>query len=225
MQHVCVMLLTYNRYEYAEKTLRSTLEHTVYNGPLSVHIADDGSPVDYVPSLIEVAREYDLEQVTSTNSNHRGYGANYNAATQVVHGFADVVLPLEDDWELVRNLELARFLPALETFGCIRLGYLGFTQPLHGEFKLLADAIWIKLWERSYEPHVWTGHPRLETVDWQRAVGPWPELLEPGPTEFHVAKKEAARLGVAWPMSYVKPEGDLFCHIGTLKAPSSMNNA
>jgi glycosyltransferase involved in cell wall biosynthesis len=223
MKNVCVMLLTYNRFEYAKITLQSTLENIRYGGPLSVHIADDGSPGTYVADLIEVAKKYDVSSVSSTNSNHRGYGANYNAATQVVHGIADIVLPLEDDWQLTRMLEMERFIPALDTFGCIRLGYLGFTQPLHGVLKHVADATWLQLWERSYEPHVWTGHPRLETVDWQRAVGPWPELLEPGPTEFHVAKKEAARVGVAWPMSYVTPEGNLFAHIGTDKSPNSMD--
>jgi len=223
MQHVCVMLLTYDRYEYAELTLKSALENIRYGGPLSVHIADDGSPDGYVPALIELAKGIGIAQVSSTNSNHRGYGANYNAATQVVHGFADVVLPLEDDWQLTRALELERYIPALDVFGCIRMGYLGFTQPLHGELKHVADATWLKLWERSYEPHVWTGHPRLETVDWERAVGPWPELLEPGATEFYVSKKEAARVGVAWPMSYITPEGNMFAHIGSTKSPNSMD--
>ncbi len=222
MAHVCIMLLTYNRYEYAELTLRSALENIKYEGPLSVHIADDGSPDGYVAELMEIAKGMGIEQVTSTNSNHRGYGANYNCATQVVHSFADVVLPLEDDWQLLRELDLDKYVPVLGQFGCIRMGYLGFTQALHGRFLNVAGATWILMWPNSYEPHVWAGHPRLETVAWERAVGPWPEVLEAGPTEFAVAHKEAARTGVVWPMSYIKPEGDLWAHIGTVHAPNSL---
>lgn len=221
-KHVCVMLLTYNRWAYAERALNSCLSNLKHDGPLSVHIADDGTEGQYRYELVEVAKKY-VSEVSVTNSNRRGYGANYNTATQVVHLRADIVLPLEDDWELSRTLDTSLYIPALERFGCVRLGYLGFTQPLTGRLVHLANATWLHLWKDSYEPHVWTGHPRLETVKWERQVGPWPELLEAGPTEFAVAHKEAARRGVLWPMSYVKPEGDMFVHIGTEHAPNSMD--
>jgi hypothetical protein len=70
----------------------------------------------------------------------------------------------------------------------------------------------------SPEPHVFAGHPRLETVGYQRRVGEWPEGLLPGETEFSVAHYQWARMGVVWPMDLVKPSGDLFCHIGTIRS-------
>jgi hypothetical protein len=215
--HVCIMLLTYKRTDYALKTLESALKNIKHEGPLSVHIADDGSPPEHRKGLVNLAEQY-VDLVTVTDSERRGYGANYNLGTQVVHSRADVVLPLEDDWELLRPLDTSCYLPALRVFGCIRMGYIGFTQELRGTLHYIDHAIWMRLYEHSREPHVFAGHPRLESVAWERNVGPWPELLEPGATEFEVARKDAARLGVAWPLEYIKPSGDLWAHIGTIRS-------
>lgn len=215
-EHVCLMLLTYKRTDYAVQTLKSTLKNLQYDGPFSVHIADDGSDEGHVHTLLDVVKAHDPKlEVTTTDSARRGYGANYNLGTQVVHERADYVICLEDDWACLRPFVLSDYLPALKRFGCVRLGYIGFTQELRTTLHYINGAMWMRFYEGSREPHVWAGHPRIETVAWQRSVGPWPELLEPGRTEFEVCHKDAARLGVVWPIEYVKPSGDLFCHIGT----------
>lgn len=223
---LCLLLLTFDRFEYAERTLRSTLDRLHYSGPLSVHVADDGSPGDYRERLIEIAGGYaGVQGVSVSNSERRGYGANYNLALQVVHSFADVVLPLEDDWELQRPLdldELVRVFAEADWPGCVRLGYLGFTQPLHGTVVSLAGRLYLHLTPESPEPHVWAGHPRLETRRYQRDVGPWTEGLDPGTTEFEVAHRPAARQGVLWPLDLCLPASQhgmsLFAHIGAVPA-------
>lgn len=217
-EHVCLMLLTYKRTEYAVRTLETALKNIQYDGPFSIHIADDGSEPEHRDVLLKVARDHVCGNVTITNSERRGYGANYNLATQVVHQRADYVLCLEDDWLLTRTLELSKFLPALQRFGCCRMGYIGFTQEMRLTLHYINGAMWMRFYEGSREPHVWAGHPRIETVAWQRAVGPWPELLEPGRTEFEVCHKEAARLGVVWPIEFIKPSGDMWSHIGTVRS-------
>ena len=70
----------------------------------------------------------------------------------------------------------------------------------------------------SPERHVFTGGPRLETVTFERDIGIWPENLQQGKTEMEVASRAEARAGVVWPMDLVKPNGDLFVHIGAAKA-------
>jgi len=218
MSNVCIMLLTYNRLEYAKTTLISTLAQVHTSGALSVHIASDGDTDEYIQTLQEITdtSPTPLELVTTSNSRRSGYGANYNLATQLVHNFASHVLVLEDDWELTRELDLDLFIGALNELGagCMRLGYLGFTQPLRGEFASSHGRLWLRLDPSSAEPHVFSGHPRIETVGWERSVGPWPEGLEPGQTEFAVAHISEARQGVIWPVQEVKPYGDLFVHIG-----------
>lgn len=217
------MLLTAHRYEYARRTLEKLAENYRYDGPVRVHIGDDGSGAEYVQGLVEVAeRAFGPEvPVTRSDSGGRGYGANYNMATQQLHQLAGYVLPLEDDWELIRPFEFGRVIDFLEQrhdIGMVRLGYIGFTQPLRGEFLGGAGLLWLRLDPESEEPHVFAGHPRIERVAWSRTVGPWPEDLQPGATEFAVAHIPAAREGVVWPVDLVHPWGDCFAHIGTLRS-------
>ena len=230
---VAVVLLTYGssteRTEYALETLRSVTENLRFSGNLRLHIADDGSPPEHVAFLMDWAHVHWREEVSATDSDRGGYGANYNLATQVVHSYADYVLPLEDDWRLERPLDLDPLVAALDEgpMGCIRLGYLGYTRDggLRGKIISRAERSYLLFDEDSEEPHVWAGHPRLETVAWQREVGEWPEhreeggehgTMDPGSVEFLVCHYKAARRGVAWPLDLIPPE--LFAHIGSRRS-------
>lgn len=221
-----IILLTYGgtdaRRRYARRTLETALGLIRYDGPIHVHIADDGSPEQHAERLADLARGSEgVTAVSVSNAERGGYGRNYNLATQVVHELCPVVLPLEDDWELQRDLDIAALLPAFTDgrVGCIRLGYVGWTQPLRGEFYEAPDARkYLILDPASPERHVFSGHPRLETRAWARAVGPWPEGLAPGETEFVVAGWPAARQHVAWPLDLVRTSGDMFGHIGTVRS-------
>lgn len=188
---LALLLLTYEdgARSTAEPTLRAALDGIRYSGDLTVHIADDGSVEGHVERLREIAGGY--PQVTAigvTNAARRGYGRSFNLATQAVHLMAQVVLPLEDDWLLTRPLDLDPLVATLMSpepaIACIRLGYLGFTQSLRGRVVHTHGGPMLLLDEQSPEPHVFSGHPRLETVAFERSVGPWPEGLAPGATEF-----------------------------------------
>ena len=216
---LAILLLTYERLEYARRTLESLAEGLRWSGDLHVHIADDGSAPEYRGELAELARRlWPDAGHTVTDAQRSGYGASYNLATQVVHGLADLVLPLEDDWELLRPLDLDRYARALRPpIECIRLGYLGLTQPLRGEIRYVEGVPLLVLDPDSPERHVSAGHPRLETVDHERAIGPWRQGLDPGATEFDWCGRPAARRGVAWPLD-IRAPGDLFAHIGAVQA-------
>lgn len=216
-----ILLLTYNRMDYARTTIESVLAQLKTDVPLHVHIADDGSPEDYLDTLACFAAKSGVP-VTVSNSEHRGYGANYNLALQTVHNLPGVryVLCLEDDWELLRPLYLSSIFNLLEEkhAGCVRLGYIGYTQALKATFMAHGGQHWLKLDPDSPEPHVFAGHPRIETVEWQKRVGPWPEGLQPGATEFAVTHIREAREDVVWPISLIGPSGGLFAHIGTIRS-------
>lgn len=215
-----VILLTYNRLTYALQTLDALYAHLITRMPVLLHIADDGSPQDYRTELYQFARQR-WDNVTVSNSQRGGYGASYNLATQVLHQQCDLLLPLEDDWTLTRDLDLdplVRVLRAGGSIESIRLGYLGFTQQMKGELLHQEGQTFLLLDPDSPEPHVFAGHPRLETRGYQRGIGPWPEGVPAGETEFHVAHRPEARRGVAWPLDLVHPRGDLFAHIGTVPA-------
>lgn len=232
---ITVMLLTYAsspaREGYALRTLSTLMGRVRYSGPLYLHIADDGSPAGHIERLAACAeRELQFHDgrtgrvfraVTASNSERRGYGANFNAATMVVHDRGGLVLPLEDDWEMLREIDLdplARALAAPSPIGSVRMGYLGFWDEIRGKFIHAADQTFILLDRESPSQDVFAGHPRLESVEWERFVGLWPEGLSAGDTEIAVSGRREARTGVAWPCDLVLTRGDLFGHIGSLKA-------
>lgn len=183
---------------------------------MHVHIASDGDSPEYVKELAEASH---VPVLTASNSGRRGYGANYNYAMDTVWNMEGVkyVLPLEDDWELTRKLDVSDVLDALkyDVFGCIRMGYIGYTQALRCEFVAFRDRHWLRFSPDSEEPHVFAGHPRIETVEWEKSVGPWKENLQPGETEWEVCHRPESRTGVGWPISLIPPEGNVFAHVGT----------
>ncbi len=213
-----IMLLTYDRLEYSQLTIYHILANLQYSGEVVWHVADDGSPDGYREALLGLLPE----GTTITNSERKGYGASYNLASQMLHQKAGVILPLEDDWELTRPFNLDDFVGVLleedTQISCIRMGYIGYTQTLTGTFVYQGGQHYLLLDPKSKEPHVFAGHPRLETVERQKEVGPWPEGENAGATEFAVAARSTARKGVAWPVDAIHPRGDLFVHIGATPA-------
>lgn len=210
-----VVLLTYNRLEYAKRTLKHLVKNIRGIEPIKWVIATDGDTDEYVADLVAALAL--RSPVTITNSERGGYGRNYNLAMQAAHE-NEWILPVEDDWELTRPFDVGAVIADMKELGigCARLGYIGYTQSLRGTFMRGASCgHWLGFDPSSSEPHVFAGHPRIESRVWSRSVGPWAEGLKPGETEFEVTHRLAARTGVAWPLDVVKPSGDLFAHIGT----------
>jgi hypothetical protein len=233
MAKVYLVLLTYAgsadspRAEYAHITLENALENIVTSHDLIVHIADDGSDPKHIKALTKIAKDSKFD-VSHTNANRGGYGASFNLATQYCHYTGDYFIMLEDDWKLVNTLDLDPLIEALDAgLGCIRLGYLGWTNPLHGTIKKYANQSFLEFDPNSEETHVWSGHPRIETVAYQRRVGPWPEGIGPGETEFAVANRSEARIGVAWPLdasiNASQQYANMFAHIGAIQARIDQN--
>lgn len=223
MDKLAVVLLTYNRLEYAKRTLRSALDHLHTSHPIVVHLASDGDDDNYIDELRRIAGGYvEVEGVCVTNSEREGYGANVNLAMQVYHQHSRWALVLEDDWELTRDLHIDPLLSVLDnapSIGCIRLGYCGFTQDLYSKIEIWNGQYFLVFDKDSPEPHVFAGHPRVVAVAWEKEVGPWPVGLQPGMTEFVVSTKyENARKRVAWPIEIVPLAGGLFGHIGTVRS-------
>lgn len=217
-----VMLLTYKRFATAQRTLEALFDHARYSGPVRLHIADDGSPPledgrDYREALREAwAPGW---PTTVSNAGQRGYGASFNLGTQALHRDCEIIMPLEDDWELQRPLDLDPLVLILHDTGLpidvIRLGYLGFTQELRGRFMHTDAGVMALLDPDSTEPHVAAGHVRLETRDYERRVGAWPEGIPAGRTEWEWCRRAEAREGVAFPLDLIHPSRDpLFAHIG-----------
>ncbi len=216
-----VVLLTYNRFDYAVRTLDGLKRNLQTTFPIKVIIASDGDTKDYIDYLHSLACMWVGHlNVSHTNSERGGYGKNYNLAMQSAHE-SEWIMPIEDDWELTRPLNVDALIEDMGelSVGCARLGYIGYTQALRGTLMYgAACGHWLGFDSASTEPHVFAGHPRIERRTWSRSVGPWAEGLQPGETEFEVTHRAAARTSVAWPLDIVKPSGGLFAHIGTVRS-------
>ena len=217
---IVLCLFTFNRMREARLTLESAAKSLRASEDIWLHIADDGSSQEYRDELLDLARSLYGERVSITNSARSGYGGNYNAATQVIHYMADLILPLEDDWQLMRELDLDPIAKVLRAghFNCVRLGYIGYTKELRATLRWYENLHWLEFDSESPEKHIWTGGPRLETVAFQRNLGPWPDRMEQGQTELEVCGREESKIGVAWPIDIISIRGDAFSHVGTYKA-------
>lgn len=223
---IAIVLLTcdrpQSRREYAKRTLRS-LKKLRASEPIHLHIAHDGSAIEHHSEMLGIGVEiFSEERVTTSDAHGAGYGGSYNLAQVTVHQIADLVLPVEDDWELQSEFDVDPLADALRfgIFGCIRMGYIGWTQDLKAKFVGYGGLTWLALDPESAEPHVFAGHPRLETAEYEKEVGPWLENLDAGSTEFDVAHRVESRFGVAWPVDLIPPRGGLWAHIGSEKAES-----
>lgn len=223
---IAIILFTHadppERADYAKRTLSALSNYLESEDDLWLHVADDGSLQDFRDEIMEMARMAYGEHTSISNSEGHGYGASYNLATQQVHNVADLILPLEDDWEMCQPFDLDAFAKVLRDghFYCIRMGYIGYTDTLQATFKYYDNYHYLYLDPDSPEKHVFAGGPRLETVEFERNVGPWPEGLSAGHTELEVAGRLEARKGIAWPIGHIQLRGDVFAHIGSLQANS-----
>lgn len=215
--------INHPRATYARTTLESCLKNINpgVDNELHVHIADDGSAPKHVEQLIDICRKYGYEP-TLSDAKRGGYGKSYNLMCQALHSSCDLIMPVEDDWELTRPLNLEYLAKALDQnpeIRSIRLGYLGITQPLRGTVLFRSGQTYLLLDPDSEEPHVFCGHPRLETIEYERDIGAWPEGIPAGQTEWEVTHRWPARIGVAWPLDINLPAsqdwGAIFAHIGS----------
>lgn len=222
-----VIFLTYApslespRHAYATACLDELLANLEPAEDIHLHIADDGSPAEHMQALVEIANSHGYYP-TFTNAERAGYGHSYNLATQVVHPMVNFVMPIEDDWRLRRRLNIEPLTRALEDSGdllrCIRLGYLGWTEQLRGSLIQVAGQTFCLFDHSSPEHYVLAGHPRIETVSFEREVGPWPVGLGAGATEWEITGRLESRIGVGWPMDMginaSQLHTNLFAHIG-----------
>jgi hypothetical protein len=113
----------------ARMTLATWSQRLIYEGPLYLHVADDGSALDGYPDvMVAEAMTYATRFVEATYSRQErhGVGASLNAAFRQGHDArGGLVLYAVDDWLLTEDLDLspwARLLVERPDVGMVRLG-------------------------------------------------------------------------------------------------------
>lgn len=126
---VSVVVFTHDRTNVARETLKSLFKNVKYSGELNWVLADDRSTKQHLAEMknvfIEAGVKYELCQTTKTRF---GLGASMNIGLQKAFKKSDIVLRVEDDWILEKELQLDRFVKTLEendNVAGIRLGMVG----------------------------------------------------------------------------------------------------
>lgn len=220
-QPIVIILLTYERTEYAARTIHAACKYLRYPD-LRWYIADDGSSqkhIDTIRTTLEFYSDPSYARGISICGSHTipngTYGANANRAMEFAHTVSPLTLWLEDDWELTRPLDLypyAALLMEQEQFGMVRLGYLNID--VAGLSMGYSGHLYWWLNRDSPSGYVFTGHPSLRHKRFHDAYGKYPEGLKPGETELGMAwqYKSNPGPGILYPVAM--GEYGPFGHIG-----------
>lgn len=212
VEPIVLILLTYERTDYALRTIAAARRHLRYPD-LRWYVADDGSRPEHVEAVLQAVAGVDLAGWHTLPGGT--YGKNANVAWAAAAAAAKLTFWLEDDWELAGEFDLRPFADLLmedDRFGMVRLGYLnlgmaGLTFGNHGHLYW-----WLN--RDSPEAYVFTGHPSLRHQRFWEAYGPYNEGRRPGETELDMAWSFRTKPGpgIVWPAEL--GANGVFGHIG-----------
>ena len=218
VEPIVIILLTYNRTEYALRTIAAARARLRYPD-LSWYVADGGSTDEHKAAIKAALEGAPVIGAHSTEHDQTSYGRDANIAMDVAYQHTRLVFVLEDDWELGGELDLRPFADMLlnvEDEGMVRLGYL--QEGMAGETWGWGGHLYWKLKRDSPSAYVFTGHPSLRHVRFREAYGAYPPGLRPGETELAMAWqfREGAGPGIVFPVE-LGSYGP-FGHIGAIQS-------
>jgi len=186
---VTVLIVTYDRPGEIRKTMRTLQRRLCYGGQLRWHVADDGTPGDYLSEL-----EADLGiTFTSTVTPRQGWGTNVNTAWDAIE--TDFVFLCEDDYVARQSLNLTRgvaLLLAEPAIGLVRYdGLAGHKLNLFlREAKTKAGRLDYLVISRD-SPHlnIYSNRPHLVHRRFYEQIGPYAEGKSLGATETDYAHR------------------------------------
>lgn len=213
MPPLAIILLTYQRTDYAVRTIEGVSRMT-YDGKISWIVVDDGSKQAHLDAVGHAIFRSGYPYTIITNSR-TGYGYNANMAwSQTEH---PVTLWLEDDWVLRRQLDITPYVSLLmnrENVGMIRLGHMPVGLDLHShghDGRMYLDV-------RKTQQYAFSGNPHLKH-DRFRFYGAYPEGKNPGQTEIaydHQIRQHSDGPAIWWPLAI--GDDPLFGHVGEVQS-------
>jgi len=218
MPPVAVVLQTYNRTEYAVRTLRTAIDRLTYNGGLVWIIGDDGSSQEHLDALADVMRLKGVDGQIMTG--RRSYGGVANDAADKAQRITPLTFWLEDDWELTEPFDLtpyARCLLDADDVGMIRLGHL----PVGLDLRSVGYYGRMYVSVRNSTQYMYSGNPHLKHRRFFEAYGEYPYGRNPGETEIAYDYQIRASVTshspkILWPL--ILGDRFLFAHIGEVQS-------
>lgn len=212
-----IILLTYQRTEYALRTIRSVQKNLIFTGDVAWYLADDGSrPEHHQELMVEMTVRGNCD-IRGSHNSKMGYGRSANTAVSYLHDIGyDVTLWLEDDWELPAHLDITPYVAMLNErrdIGMVRLGHMPVDLSL---FSIGYDGrMYMNI--LATRQYMYSGNPHLKHYRFMDAYKWMPVDRNPGETEVSYDHQIRSLVAadtpkIVWPLAI----GDTFpwAHIG-----------
>lgn len=199
-----VILLTYKRTDYALRVTHAAGKHLFYP-EWGWYISDDGSSSEHHDWVLKSCEATD-RPLLGHHNEAVSYGAGANAALSTAFNVGQLVLMLEDDWELTQSLDIwkwAALLMERPDIGMVRMGYLN--NGLSGTLIEHKGNLYWNLDDTESKHHsimAFAGHPAIIHRRYFDSYGLYPEKWQPGETELRMAWQFAAQPvgpSIVWP--------------------------
>lgn len=183
---LAILLTTYKRTSCAVKTIEALRKNLLW-GNISWWVSDDGSSQEHIDAVMSaIGPTYSRHFF---NSLRLGVGRGMNQNLKKIFETIDLVLVMEDDWELSNPLDLRPFVDTLLNHnenGMIRFGYLSTN--ILGYTVAYEKRLYWRI-EYNGETYRFTGHPSLRHKRFHQGYGYYDEGLPPGMTELSMCGK------------------------------------
>lgn len=213
---VAIVLVTYARTKYAVWTAESVRKNLIYEGELGWYVGDDGSPQSHFDEVVAAVGKENIFDCHSEDfmPGRRLPGKSWNKAWEVSHRWAPIVLFLEDDWTLLRTLDITPYVKLLmenEKVGMVRLGHLAIN--LNMTSVGYAGIHYLQMWRNMQ--YAFSGNPSLRHRRFADTYGPYNEDVTPGDTELDYDYRFRIKSGpeIWWPVDL--GGWGIFSHIGS----------
>lgn len=212
-----ILIVTYDRPREIREVIDALQKTIDYSGDIRLHIADDGSPGNYVAELLN---EYHYLSPSHTITDRQGWGANVNKALRSIS--TDYIYLNEDDYVPYRVINLTSgvaLLEAQENLGIVRYdGIEGHTLDLklREADTRIGRLNYLHISKHSPHLNVYSHRPHLKHRRLHDLIGYYSEGLPLGETEEEFAHRIKDKYGDKPPHVAVLPNGieRAFNHIG-----------
>lgn len=208
-----IIFLTYQRTEYALRTIHSVKRNLRYDGPIHWVVADDDSS----PAHFHAVRDT-IGECFDSRSERAGYGANVNWAKVRLSSSCGSYLLLEDDWVMPTEFNVTPYASLIEK----KKEHIGFIRLAHLPVGLMAHSVghngMMFLNIQKNKQYAFSGNPHLTTFHAHTVYGPYPTGKNPGDTEIAYDGIVRGTPGpeILWPLAI--GENPPFRHIGETKS-------
>lgn len=200
-----IIIITYNRYADIQRTVDSLAHNLCYPlDKLRWLIADDATPGNYVARLKKLPLFQDIHAEFIPAEKNVGWGANANRA--LAYSTAPIVYQQEDDYELIRPIDLrlgvALLLEKANVLGMLRYRGTAGDRVLFHQFEANIEPYipgfreqmgqpgmltYLQLDGHSPSAYLYSNGPHLKTRRFHEVYGLYPEGRRLGDTEETMA--------------------------------------